>query len=376
MKKGFTLIEMLITVAVLGLIILIVTPNITGLLKKVSDDKYNRFLDDVFIATEAYIQKNISEYPSIKIPNEKVYIYFSDLISSNYLKSDVYDPKNKLKVSNEDFTVEVYLSDDGEYKYKLYEERLGTSTGPTIVAAQSGETHKGIVYLDPTDLSNTCTEVEASANLSSNGTPTEIKTGCMKWYIFNDSGDNYTMILDHNTTVRVKWNDSNSNVAYESSNVKPVVDDLVTTSGWEVTPRLITAQEITAIVGGVPTWNTNDYTTNYYFEGTGSMKQTLPTYSESNRSKYDWLYNNLHKCKTDSPDYGCTIEDNDETYTGYGTAGVGDNASYWTSTTIGTAGSGTYMWATFSKSMISATNSKYAGSGIRPVISIPKSTFN
>lgn len=125
-KKGFTLVEMLATVAVLGIVILIVAPNITGTLKKVNDDKYQRFLSDVFIATEAYIQAHIDEYPEIGNENERVYVYFTDLISGHYLKSDVYDPKGKKSVSEElDYTVEVYLS-DGEYKYKLYEKRMPT----------------------------------------------------------------------------------------------------------------------------------------------------------------------------------------------------------------------------------------------------------
>ena len=202
--------------------------------------------------------------------------------------------------------------------------------GPTKVEAKIGETHKGIVYLDPTNLSKTCT---ASNSVST----TETKTGCMKWYIFDDSGDNYKMILDHNTTARIKWNDDNKNVAYESSNLKAVVDDLVTTSRWKVTPRLITAEEVNQITGktGFDASNTSDW---YYLD---TLTQTQATFSESVRSKYDWLYNNLSKCKSDSPDYGCTIEDNN-TYTGYGTTGEGQTLAYWTSTQY--KDTNKYMW--------------------------------
>ena len=365
-KKGFTLAEMLITVTILGLIILIVTPNITGLLKKMDDEKYQRFLSDVFLATEAYIQNNIEEYPEISEENSKIYIYFEQLINAHYLKSDVYDPKNKKRVDEETFTVEVYLNSDDEYSYKLYEKHF--VPGPTLVAAQTGETHKGIVYLDPIDLTKIC-------NASNSVSTTETKTGCMKWYIFDDSGDNYTMILDHNTTARIKWNDSNSNVAYESSNLKPVVDDLVTTSGWEVTPRLITADEVNTIVGGVSTWNASDSSTWFYFEGTGTKNQTKPTYNSSNRSSYDWLYNNLNKCKTSSTDYGCTIEDGN-TYTGYGTAGDGNTWGYWTSTPVGTAGSGSDVWGVDNSGSLNFFYANFTHFGIRPVIEVSKSLFN
>ncbi|MBR1718715.1 MAG: hypothetical protein IJ715_05550, partial [Bacilli bacterium] len=237
--------------------------------------------------------------------------------------------------------------------------------GATKVDAQAGETHKGIVYLDPTNISAEC-------NASNSVSTTEVKTGCMKWYIFNDSGDNYTMILDHNTTARIKWNDSNSNVAYESSNLKAVVDDLVDSSGWEVTPRLITADEVNTIVGGVSTWNASDSSTWFYFEGTGTKNQTKPTYDSSNRSSYDWLYNNLNKCKTDSVDYGCTIEDGN-TYSGYGTAGEGQTWGYWTSTPVGTAGSGSYVWCVIRYGRLHYNNANFTYGGVRPVISVSKS---
>ena len=239
------------------------------------------------------------------------------------------------------------------------------NSGPTMINATIDETHKGIVYLDPTDLSKYCDE-------SNSVSTTETKTGCMKWYIFNDSGDNYTMILDHNTTARIKWNDSNSNVSYESSNLKAVVDDLVTTSKWVVTPRLITADEVNTIVGGASTWNVNDYNTWFYFEGTGTKNQTTPTYDSSNRSSYDWLYNNLNKCKTD---YGCTIEDSN-TYSGYGTADEGQTWGYWTSTPVGTAGSGSIVWRVNEGGSLRGCTANDAGFGVRPVISVSKSIFD
>lgn len=123
-KKGFTLVEMMVVVAIMAIIMLLVVPNVTGMLKKIDNEKYERFLSDVFLATEAYIQKNIEEFSDIKVPNQKVYVYYTDLISSNYLKSTTYDPKNKKQVKDEDYTVEVYLNDDNEYSYKVLEKRI------------------------------------------------------------------------------------------------------------------------------------------------------------------------------------------------------------------------------------------------------------
>ncbi len=368
-KKGFTLPEMLITVSILGFIILIVAPNITGLLKKIDDEKYQRFLSDVFLATEAYIQANIEEYASISVENEKVYIYFENLINAHYLKSDVYDPKNKKRVDEENFTVEVYLNDNDEYSYKLYEKHF--VPGPTLVAAQAGETHKGIVYLDPTDLTKVCTEEDADANVNEFGTPTEIKTGCMKWYIFDDTGDNYTMILDHNTIARIKWNNEAIIVAYENSNLKPEVDNLVTTSGWKVTPRLITVEEVNTITGktGFDSTNENSW---YYFD---TLTQTKAIFSDSVRSSYDWLYNNTYKCKTNN--FGCTIEDNNS-YMDYDKDGADSLDGYWTSTPIDPIGGWGFIWYVSPNGATGYYGGQpdYGILGIRPVIEVSKSLFD
>ena len=244
------------------------------------------------------------------------------------------------------------------------------NTGATMVSPKLNDTHKGIIYLDPTNLSTNCNEELASQNVNSNGTPTEIKTGCMKWYVFGETNGKYKLILDHNTTARIKWNDSNVNVAYENSNLKAVVDDLVTTSKWKVTPRLITAEEVVSITGktGFDVNNTGSW---YYFD---TNSQTIGSFTTQNRSRYDWLYNNLNKCKTDSTDYGCSIEDNN-LYTLLGESDE-NTWSYWTSTPVGTAGSGTNVWRIHRLNNLNNQVANDSGIGIRPVIEIPKTFFN
>ena len=91
-----------------------------------------------------------------------------------------------------------------------------------------------------------CTKEEADINVNDNGTPTGVKTGCMKWYAFNDSDGKTTlnMILDHNTTSSVKWNSNNDNK--EMLEVKEALN--VDVSSWNTkiksATRLIEANEI------------------------------------------------------------------------------------------------------------------------------------
>ena len=376
-NKGFTLIELLAVIVVLAIIALIATPMILNVVEKARKGAAKSSALGYIDAVEKQIMVNqLNENPEIldgeySLPMDnkyKISIKGSKPSSGNMTitKSKVASATmciNNYTVTYNGKTATVGNKCDGT---------IQVSSGPTKVEAKTGETHKGIVYLDPTDLTKTCNETLASQNVNSYGKPTEIKTGCMKWYIFDDSGDNYTMILDHNTTVRIRWYDNDINVAYEQSNLKAVVDDLVTTSSWKVTPRLITAEEVNTIVGGVSTWNVSDYNSWFFFEGTGTKKQSRGTrYDSSNRSKYDWLYNNLYACKSED-DYGCSIDDNN-IYTGYGTVKDGKTQGYWTSTPIGTARSGSYIWHVTLNGSLSGYIADNVGDGIRPVITISKS---
>ena len=71
------------------------------------------------------------------------------------------------------------------------------------------------IYYNPV----TGTTCDSSEAVSTTGT----KTGCMKWYTFNDSSESSTVdvILDHNTTALLAWYSQTKNVAYVSSKIKP-----------------------------------------------------------------------------------------------------------------------------------------------------------
>ena len=61
-KNGFTLVEMVVILIFITIIALMSVPVITNMLKKGEDDKYNMFLDDIYLATEAYIEKYMQNH--------------------------------------------------------------------------------------------------------------------------------------------------------------------------------------------------------------------------------------------------------------------------------------------------------------------------
>ncbi len=381
-RKGFTLIELLAVIVILAIIALIATPMILGIIEKAKQGGAESSALGYLDAVEKTIATNMLDTNKTNI-EDGVY-------EVSTLKSTKYDVKVKGEQPTEDSWVKIEKGQVTECSLKIGEYVINCNgetikndeittkpdgevvkTGPTKEEASETDTHKGIIYLDPTDLTKVCTKEQAESNLNENGTSTEVKTGCMKWYIYSEDESNYTMILDHNTTARIMWNNSNRNLAYEQSNLYAVVEDLKTTSGWKVNPRLITAEEINTITGKTGFDSTNS--SSWYYLDTKTQAQE--TFVDSKRSKYDWLYNNLNLCKTGSTDYGCTIEDNNK-YPIYGNTTMGNTWSYWTQTIVGTAGAGSRIWSVSNNgTLINGAADNGAGYGIRPVITINKSVL-
>lgn len=163
----------------------------------------------------------------------------------------------------------------------------------------------------------------------------------MKWYIYSEDDSNYTMILNHNVTAAIAWNDNNNSATYKQSNLYPIMEELKTTNGWKVEPRLITATEIANITGN----------TSFDKNTTGSGGAW--TFD----NKYGWLTD----CSSYCTNYGCTTEDN-------------STNGYWTDTEAVTNG----IWSIYRNgaSVITWNGMSIMGSysiGVRPVITISKS---
>ena len=224
------------------------------------------------------------------------------------------------------------------------------------------QTYLGIVYLDPTNLNKKCSEADAKANRNQDGTITGVKSGCMKWYIYDENSTSYTAILDHNTTVRVQYNSDNVNTSQKEVAITLTND----TAGWgtkgeeviDLNPRLITADEVAKITG--VSWNSSSAIESnwFYFD---SKNQTRTNMSQG-ASNYAWLFDNLGWYYEPCTNYGCNI--NDTTI----------SAGYWTNTPV--AESDSSAWNVIRYGILYFVGSNEAGYGLRPVITISKSLFN
>ena len=191
-----------------------------------------------------------------------------------------------------------------------------------------------------------CNESEA---ISKPGT----KSGCMKWYVFNDNDKNETIniILDHNTTAGVAYNSTGSNS--EMKEAKEALEK--DTSTWKNTARLITANEIAKITGNT-VFDASKENQSWFYLDSNNKTQIA---NSTNKSKYAWLFDYTYDCTS----YGCNKSDS-------------STWGYWTSTTK--TGTTDAAWCVLRDGTLLDYVVSYTGAalGVRPVITISKSDIS
>lgn len=208
----------------------------------------------------------------------------------------------------------------------------------------------GVVYLDPTDLTRTCTKADSDANVNQYGTPTNITEGCMKWYIIGEEGEYYKLFLNHNTTALAIYNRNDN--SYEMVEGKQALNS--DTINWDVSARLISVEDIAEIEG-------------IEYDPDTGMNEVYYPYTHMPYSSYAFLFDYLSNGVSPNSAYA-----DNNSYTagdGYGTSTI---EAYWTSTPAGAVQVRT----------VDETGSLYyrnaystSSTGIRPLIKLPKSIF-
>ena len=91
-KNGFTLIELLAVLSIMAVILLVAVPSINNQLKKIKENNYNQFKDDLFLAAESYVSASANDYPVLKKDGGQMCIRIQDLIEDGWVKSTLVDP--------------------------------------------------------------------------------------------------------------------------------------------------------------------------------------------------------------------------------------------------------------------------------------------
>ncbi len=338
-NKGFTLIELLAVIVILAVIALIATPLVVQVINTSKKEAAENTGQSII---EAGKQKATSEDIKTSSPpfsydeNSGLSLNGSEPTKFHLVLNENMDSELRAWVNG--FCVTKEFSD----KTPSVDESKKTESDCLKITYKKYENGTAI-YFNP-ETNRKCSSSEAN---SSTGT----KSGCMKWYAFNDSESSNTVnvILDHNTTAKVAWNSSGSNS--QMKEIKTVLTNDTSTWKSSLNPRLIEANEIAKITGnagfdanvaGKDNW--------FYFE---TNKQNDPSIAQG-KAKYKWLFNYTQGCTS----WGCDV--NDDSTMGYWTGSpilsIANNAWY-----VRYAGRLYYS---------EVKNNNYYG--VRPVISIPK----
>ena len=329
-NKGFTLVELLAVIVILALIALIATPIILNVIndakKQAAKDSAYGYMD----AVEKYIVSSELEDKSIKDGTYRV----EDLNKKISVKGSTPDNgtikiENK-EVKNYDIGIDGYAVSNGEVEKVSTTKKFENGTA---------------VYYNPVS-GKKCT------GYTETNSTKETKSGCMKWYVFNDKEGNATVnvIVDHNTTAEVAWNLTGNNSEMKEVKIKLEND----TKDWKNTARLITASEIAKITGntGFDTSKNQDW----FCLDTNKPDTANWCAKSQGTSEYDWLFDYTYDCTN----YGCNISDS-------------NTWGYWTSSPD--KGNSAYAWrvrwnGNLLNGVVGSTDF-----GIRPVITISKSNI-
>ena len=112
-SKGFTMVELLAAITILGIVSLVAIKGITGLIDRAKNERFIQQEKTLSLAAESYIQANSQLKP--KAIGESKLINISDLRKANYLKEDIVNDKGESCMSNS--VVRVYKLSKTEYSY-------------------------------------------------------------------------------------------------------------------------------------------------------------------------------------------------------------------------------------------------------------------
>lgn len=406
-KKGFTLIELLAIIVILAIIAVITVPII---LNVIENSKKGAAIDSAYGYKDAvnkfYVTK-LSEDSTYNIPDGD---YTTDQLKTLGVSVSGKEPGTNSWVTISKNNVSAGCLQFDEYKVTITDGKVvnaekGECRLPGFhgiyIAPENGDTHKGIVYLDPADLSNECDDTNYDS------TP-GVKTGCMKFYIFDENEDGTVdMILDHNTSLEIPWTLYQENgkyvnyngprealyQLYEDTKNWSGISDLAQSSNYTATwknsgqeinlsytidytkhlsraveegsytytlidgahkARFITAEEVADII------NKENFKLVsgplFYLDSKGYSDAR----SASNPSDYAWLFENLNNCEQ----YGCKKQSSSE---------LSGNIGYMTGSPSGYDSD--CAWNVDSGGYLGVISINYTYEGIRPVITVSKTTL-
>lgn len=138
-KKGFTLVELLAVIAILGILSGFAIMAVSKYQKKATDDVYKNFIKQLKDGAINYLTSNISEIPSQK--NGTITITSSDLKEKGYL-DDIVDPIKKTK----ECTGTVKVTNNGNISNQSEEDNITYDENGNMIINSSNTKNLDLKY--------------------------------------------------------------------------------------------------------------------------------------------------------------------------------------------------------------------------------------
>ena len=205
-KRGFTLVELIAVVAILGLIALIVYPAIGSVIRNSRESTYNDQVAVIESAAKNWSIDNASTLPD----NGTVYrLPVNTLLEEGYISDDeVKDPRN----SSKNLTGNVEIKYDSSIKQFTYK----------YVDSSSKSSEVSVNNLSTTIINNSKKKDVLVANdgiYKGDNPDNYLKLDGKLWRILSNNSDGSIKIVSNEQTAQISW-DNEGNTNFDDSTVK------------------------------------------------------------------------------------------------------------------------------------------------------------
>jgi len=192
-EKGFTLVELIAVIILLGIIALIAIPTVNELLKEArmsafEDTAYGLVREGTLYYQKQELRDEVTSNMTFTFPSATGLEVSGKKPSSGTMIVDI-DGNVSLAVSNGRYCARKGFNDS--------EITLDTDIDNCTITTKTYAIGDEI-YFNPVQNQLCSDYVEGNS-------ATGVKTGCMKWYIYKEDGNDYGLILDHITTATTAW---------------------------------------------------------------------------------------------------------------------------------------------------------------------------
>ncbi|NLA32992.1 MAG: prepilin-type N-terminal cleavage/methylation domain-containing protein [Mollicutes bacterium] len=117
-KNGFTIIELIITIALILIVILMYVNNMEGVKRSQENVAYTRLINKINVASSSYVSSNIAYNNELRYGRGFVKLKIQELIENGYLDKDTIDPRDGNPINRNELAL-LTLNCSGELEHKF-----------------------------------------------------------------------------------------------------------------------------------------------------------------------------------------------------------------------------------------------------------------